>query len=40
LLEKFQINMRHAANELNFQVEDNSVEALNLKQYLVKNLSH
>jgi len=39
LLEKFQINMRHAANELNFQVEDNSVEALNLKQYLVKNLS-
>ena len=39
LLEKFQINVRHAANELNFQVEDNSVEALDLKQYLVKNFS-
>jgi hypothetical protein len=39
LLEKFQINMRHAANELNFQVEDNSAEALALKTYLVKNLS-
>ncbi|MEO6721534.1 MAG: rubredoxin, partial [Ferruginibacter sp.] len=39
LLEKYQINMRHAANELNFQVEDNSVEALELKNYLVKNLS-
>lgn len=38
LLEKFQINMRHAANELNFQVEDNSAEALALKNYLVKNL--
>jgi hypothetical protein len=39
LLEEFQINMRHAANELNFQVEDNSVEALDLKTFLVKNLS-
>lgn len=39
LLEKYQINMRHAANELNFQVEDNSEEALELKNYLVKNLS-
>ncbi len=39
LLEKFQINMRHAANELNFQVQDNSIEALELKSYLVKNLS-
>lgn len=39
LLEKFQINMRHAANELNFQVEDNSEEALALKTYLVKYLS-
>lgn len=39
LLEKFQINMRHAANELNFQVEDNSTEALALKTYLVKHLS-
>jgi rubredoxin len=39
LLEKFQINMRHAANELNFQVEDNDPEALALKTYLVKYLS-
>jgi rubredoxin len=39
LLEKFQINMRHAANELNFQVEDNCMEGLELKNYLVKHLS-
>lgn len=39
LLEKYQINMRHAANELNFQIEDNSTEALELKTYLVKHLS-
>ena len=39
LLEKFQINMRHAANELNFQVEDNSAEGLALKNYLVNSLS-
>lgn len=39
LLEKFQINMRHAANELNFQVEDNCVEGLELKNFLVKHLS-
>ena len=39
LLEKFQINMRHAANELNFQIEDNSAEALALKTLLVKHLS-
>ena len=39
LLEAFQINMRHAANELNFQVEDNCVEGLHLKTYLVKHLS-
>ena len=39
LLEEFQINMRHAANELNFQVEDNCVEGLALKNYLVKHLS-
>ncbi len=31
--------MRHAANELNFQVEDNCVEGLALKNYLVKHLS-
>jgi rubredoxin len=39
LLEEFQINMRHAANELNFQVEDHSDEGLALKTYLVKHLS-
>ena len=39
LLEKHNINMRHAANELNFQVEDNSSAALALKQFLVKQLN-
>jgi rubredoxin len=39
LLEKYQINMRHAANELNFQVEDNCMEGLALKNFLVKHLS-
>jgi rubredoxin len=39
LLEKYQVNMRHAANELNFQVEDNCHEGLKLKNYLVKQLN-
>jgi len=39
LLDKYQINVRHAANELNFQVEDNSLKALQLKQHLVKYLN-
>jgi rubredoxin len=39
LLEEFQVNMRHAANELNFQVEDNCVDGLELKNFLVKHLS-
>jgi len=39
LLEEFQLNMRHAANELNFQVEDNCNEGLELKNHLVKHLS-
>jgi rubredoxin len=39
LLEEYKINMRHAANELNFQVEDNCSEGLALKNYLVKHLS-
>ncbi|WP_316844039.1 rubredoxin [Pedobacter psychrodurus] len=39
LLEEFEINMRHAANELNFQVEDNCNEGLALKNFLVKQLS-
>ena len=40
LLEKHQVNMRHAANELNFQVEEHSHDALQLKQYLVKELNN
>ncbi|MGH2563020.1 MAG: hypothetical protein ACRDE5_00810, partial [Ginsengibacter sp.] len=39
LLDKYQINIRHAANELNFQVEDNSQKALKLKYHLVKHLN-
>ena len=39
LLHKHQINVRHAANELNFQVDDNSMEALKLKHHLVKYLN-
>jgi hypothetical protein len=39
LLDKYQINVRHAANELNFQVEDYSPEATRLKQHLVKYLN-
>jgi len=40
LLEKHQINVRHAANELNFQVEDNCKDGLALKNYLVKRLNN
>jgi rubredoxin len=40
LLEKFQINIRHAANELNFQVEEHSEASLRLKQYLVRELNN
>jgi rubredoxin len=39
LLDKYQINVRHAANELNFQVDDNSIDALKLKHHLVKYLN-
>ncbi len=39
LLDKYQINLRHAANELNFQVDDNSLDALKLKLHLVKYLN-
>jgi rubredoxin len=39
LLAKHKINVRHAANELNFQVEDACKEALELKHYLLKNLN-
>jgi rubredoxin len=40
LLAKYQVNVRHAANELNFQVEDNCKEGLALKNYLVKYLNN
>lgn len=40
LLAKYQVNVRHAANELNFQVEDNCKEGLALKHYLVKHLGN
>jgi len=38
LLAKHQINVRHAANELNFQVEDNCKDGLELKKYLLDHL--
>jgi len=36
VLGKFRINVRHASNELNWQVEDLIEEGLNLKRYLVR----
>jgi hypothetical protein len=39
LLAHHQVNVRHAANELNFQVEDNCRDGLALKKYLVNYLS-
>jgi rubredoxin len=39
LLEKHQVNIRHAANELNFQVEDNCSKGLEIKKYIVKALN-
>lgn len=36
LLDKYRLNVRHAANELNWQLEDVCNEALNLKLHLVK----
>ncbi|MEO7767040.1 MAG: rubredoxin [Ferruginibacter sp.] len=38
LLARYQINVRHAANELNFQVEDNCSDGLALKHYLLQGL--
>jgi rubredoxin len=38
LLAAYRINMRHAANELNFQVEDQCAEGLEIKNYLLKHL--
>ncbi len=39
VLGKYQVNVRHAANELNFQVEDNCKAGLHIKQFLVKYLN-
>ncbi len=39
LLDQHEINMRHAANELNFQVEDNDYRAKRLKTWLVRRLN-
>ena len=39
ILSTFNINVRHAANELNWQIEDDSDEALQLKQALVSNFN-
>jgi rubredoxin len=36
LLGKYGINVRHAANELNWQVEDNTVDGLNLKKTIIR----
>ena len=35
-LGKYRINVRHASNELNWQIEDNGEEGLNLKRYLIR----
>lgn len=39
LLAKHDINVRHAANELNWQIEDTSPEALKLKNKLVRHFN-
>jgi rubredoxin len=39
LLARHKVNVRHAANELNFQVEDDCPEGLALKNFLVRHLS-
>jgi rubredoxin len=36
LLGKYGINVRHAANELNWQIEDNTVDGLNLKKTIIR----
>jgi rubredoxin len=39
-LGKYRINVRHASNELNWQVEDLSGEGLRLKRYLVRQFDN
>lgn len=36
VLSKHRINVRHAANELNWQIEDMCADGLNLKRYLIR----
>jgi rubredoxin len=36
VLGKYRINVQHAANELNWQIEDMNEEGLNLKRYLIR----
>jgi rubredoxin len=36
VLGKYRINVRHASNELNWQIEDNCEEGLSLKRYLIR----
>ncbi|HEY6955374.1 MAG TPA: rubredoxin [Flavisolibacter sp.] len=37
VLGKYRINVRHAANELNWQVEDNSEEGLQIKRQIIRH---
>jgi rubredoxin len=37
VLGKYRINVRHAANELNWQVEDSSEEGLQLKRHIIRH---
>ncbi len=36
ILGKYRINVRHAANELNWQVEDNNDDGLNIKRHIIR----
>jgi len=36
ILGKYRINVRHAANELNWQIEDDTEDGLHLKRYLIR----
>ena len=38
ILGKYRMNIRHASNELNWQIEDHSPDGLRLKRYLVRQL--
>ncbi len=37
ILNKYRINVRHAANELNWQLEDNNEEALRIKRLVIRH---